>query len=255
MTAPIAEAANERHLPIEGTYNLRDVGGYETEDGQQVRWRTLFRSDSLHKLTAEAQAELLATGLSTIVDLRRAEELSEQPSVFAEAEDVSYLNIPLLGGPRRGSEPSEQPAAFPSLAQIYRTIVDDRAEQLVQVISAFAEPGGLPGLVHCTAGKDRTGVVIALMLRVVGVPAETIAADYALTEAQLAKGFFDEHRKSVEARGVDWEKYQVLLASPPELMLDFLQYVDEQHGGAEAFLLRSGMTSEQLASLRAALLD
>ena len=85
-----------RHLNLEGTYNLRDTGGYPTLDGRAIRWRTFFRSDSLHRLPPVAQTTLMGYGVRTVIDLRRSDELQVAPNVFASSSDVVYHHVSLL---------------------------------------------------------------------------------------------------------------------------------------------------------------
>src|SRR5262245_23186519 len=100
------EAPPSRHIALEGAYNVRDIGGYDTGDGRQTRWRTVFRSDSLHRLTPAAQADLVGLGLRTVIDLRHVQETADMPNVFAESERVRYRNLPLFE-----ASPSQPPDA------------------------------------------------------------------------------------------------------------------------------------------------
>ena len=232
-----------RHLQLEGTYNVRDVGGYVTTDGRITRWRRLLRADGMHRLTAEAQRTLLDDGLRTIVDLRRPREAEQQPNVFATATTLRYRHMPLyqvVVGDR-----DER-----SLDEIYRWIVDECQPQIAAVIALLTEPDALPGLVHCTAGKDRTGVIIALLLGAVGVPVETIVADYALSAEHLGSGFVEEMRLRITAAGLDWAQYERLMISPAEFMHDLLAHLDTQYGGVQSYLRTIGIDDEQLAVLR-----
>jgi Tyrosine phosphatase family len=128
----------DRHLPLEGTYNVRDIGGYVTRDGRRTRWRTLLRADSLHRLTRPAQAELLAYGVRTIVDLRHAGEQAAAPNVFAESTDVRYVHAPLLEDPktRRSGAPSA------ALADVYQLALRTRGQQIVAVSTAWRRMTG-----------------------------------------------------------------------------------------------------------------
>src|SRR5436309_6252589 len=168
--------ASTRHLNLEGTYNLRDTGGYRTLDGRAIRWRTFLRSDSLHRLPPVAQTILMGYGVRTVLDLRRSDELHMAPNVFVGSSDVAYHNVSLL----TDTPPVRQQAPRP-LVDTYRLILDQRQEQLRQALATLAAPGGLPAVVHCTAGKDRTGLIVALVLGLAGVPTTTIVEDYALS--------------------------------------------------------------------------
>jgi protein-tyrosine phosphatase len=241
-----------RHLPLAGTYNVRDVGGYLTRDGGLVRWRTLFRADSLHRVTPAGQATLLEHGLRTIVDLRRDVELADAPNVFTRHDQVEYVWISLSPDPtgpdgRREIQPD-------TLARTYRAILDDRQHQLWRIFTRLAEPGAFPALVHCTAGKDRTGLVVALLLELAGVDRATVAGDYALTASYLNEAYRADARLRAETAGHTWEAYQLLLGCPAELMLETLAYLDGRYGGAAMYLLTIGLHEAQLAALRGALL-
>lgn len=238
-----------RHLQLEGAYNVRDTGGYACTDGHMTRWRTLLRGDSLHRLTDAAQAELLAAGLRTVIDLRHDTERAESPSVFAASEAVRYLHVPLI-------ENTASEAAADStrgLAEIYAEIILASHARICELFAALAEPGAFPALVHCTAGKDRTGIAIALLLGTAGVPAATIAADYALSETFLLGEWLEERKRAMAAAGRDWSLVEPLMASPEELMLHTLAAIDARHGSVPDYLLSVGVPRAHLDAVRTAL--
>jgi protein-tyrosine phosphatase len=179
----VAEPLPARRLPLAGAYNLRDVGGYPAANGGQTRWRTLFRADSLHRLSVEEQEALLEYGVRTVIDLRRPEETAAAPNVFAASSHVRYLHLSITDGAPDPSGPSIE------LDELYRRILDLRGEQLGAVLTAMADDGAFPAVVHCTAGKDRTGLIIALLLGIAGVPSEQIIEDYALSAVYLEETF------------------------------------------------------------------
>jgi protein-tyrosine phosphatase len=145
-----------RHLALEGTYNLRDAGGYPTREGGRVRWRTLFRSDSLDRLSRVGQETLLAHGLRTVVDLRQTQDLESAPSVFAASDVVCYRHHPLFE-----SQPDDQSNAdeLPrSLEDLYRDMLDMHHVRFGTLFDFLAASGRFPVVVNCVAGKDRTGL-------------------------------------------------------------------------------------------------
>jgi protein-tyrosine phosphatase len=241
----------QRHLVLEGAYNVRDIGGYVTVDDGRTRWHTLLRGDSLHRLSVADQAALLAYGVCTSIDLRGPAEMRVEPSVFRVSEAVTYHHMPLLGDP--GGDGARD--SLPALADIYHRILDSAQERLAQVLRTLAQPRALPALVHCTAGKDRTGLVVALLLAIAGVPAPTIAADYALSDTYLGPDFRAEARKRALAAGLDWNVYQQLLICPPELMLDALAYLDERYDGVQGYVRTIGLTEAEVDALRDALTE
>jgi protein-tyrosine phosphatase len=238
---------HSRHLPLPGTYNVRDIGGYRTRDGHMTRWRTLFRADSLHRLPAQAQTVLLGHGVRTVIDLRRTDELAVAPNVFTAATGVTYRHMSLL--------PDKRPVMDEprSLLDMYRYMLDERQEQIRLTLQLLSTPGGLPGLVHCTAGKDRTGVIMALVLALAGVPEETIIADYALSATYLSEPFREEVRQRVLADGYAWEKFAPLLGCPPEYMQATLQYLHERYGGIETYVQTIGLSTAEMTTLRTTL--
>jgi protein-tyrosine phosphatase len=227
------DAEPGRHLPLEGTRNVRDVGGYPADGGRRTRWRTLLRSDELTALPPHAQAELIRLGLRQVIDLRWPDEAERSPNVFRRSASVRYVNLPLL---------VDDPTPHAGLAGMYRHVFDVRATQLAAVARSLLEPDGLPAIVGCAAGKDRTGVTIALLLDLVGVPTEVIVEDYALTA-----GFFATPRSLVAAP--DWRHEPLDLENAPELMADALAHLDRAHGGARALLRREGLADAELDRL------
>ena len=223
----------DRHLPLPGTRNLRDVGGYPAAGGRQTRWRTLLRTDSLDVLPDTSQERLLELGLRQVIDLRWPSELDQAPSVFHASDRLRYTSIPLL---------ADDPTPHVGLAGMYRHILDERATQLVDVVRALLAPDGAPAVIGCAAGKDRTGVAIALVLSVVGVPHDLIVGDYAQSAGMFARPMDDPHI-------VDWRAGPIEVESPPEYMESTLEHLDRVHGGAADLLRANGMTDDELAAL------
>ena len=223
----------DRHLPLDGTRNLRDVGGYPAANGRRTRWRTLLRSDELTTLPDGARRELLDLGVRQVIDLRWPEELERSPNAFLRSPVVRYRSVPLL---------ADDPTPHAGLAGMYRHVFDVRAPQLAEVVRALLEEDGLPAIIGCAAGKDRTGVTIALLLDLAGVPTDVIVEDYA-----LSAGYFASPVTRV-AHG-DWRHRPLLVDSPPEFMASALEHLDRVHGGAAALLRRQGITRGDIDDL------
>ena len=236
-----------RHLPLPGTYNVRDLGGYRTRNGRITRWRAFFRADSLHRLPPEAQAMLLDHGVRTVLDLRRSDELQAAPNVFAGATSVAYRHLSLL------VDSPPVPGTPLPLVDTYRHMLDERQAQICETLRVLVGPGGMPAVVHCTAGKDRTGLIAALVLGLAGVPEDTIVEDYALSATYLVGPFLEETRQRALRRGYTWEQYQPLVGCPPAHMHATLQYLQERYGGIEAYACTIGLGPEQIAQLQEAL--
>ena len=199
--------------------------------GRRTRWRTLYRTDALDVIPPASQDALLDLGLRTVIDLRWPHELREAPSVFAANTGVRYRSIPLM---------EDDPSPVIGLAATYRQILDERAPQLAEVARVLLETDALPAVIGCAAGKDRTGVTIALLLSVVGVAPDVIVADYVLT----SRAFSEPDPRDLHF--VDWRAGPVDLECPPEHMEAMLLHLAARHGGAGTLLRRNGLSRPDL---------
>ncbi len=251
------DAMIARRLALSGTYNVRDVGGYPTVDGRTVKWQTLFRGDALHQVDEEGRAAFTEIGLRTLVDLRDDDERAAAPDNLHPEVRVVHVPVFSKASPEAILEADEKviDRSSPTLmADVYRMLVHAHGDKVVEAIRELARPGSLPAIVHCTAGKDRTGIVIALVLEVAGVPDEVIAIDFTATNLFLNEEFRSTVLRATGDVGRDEESVKRMLACPPELILDVLAGIREKHGSVEQYLIDHGMTIEEIAALRAELL-
>ncbi len=240
----VAVEDQARLINLEGVANLRDVGGYRTADGRTVRSGRLLRSASLHLLDEDGQQELIDRGLRHVIDLRHDHELEHAPNVFRESADVNYQNVSLFAG----LSPERLPiGAIPTLLEMYTELLSSSRDLIVRAIEPFAT--GETALVHCSAGKDRTGIIVALLLSLVGVDDETIIHDYALTDIYL-EPLRDSFREYARKAGHDMVQYEHMISCRPEYMRDFLTHLRSNYGSAREYLLAGGMTEQQLAAIR-----
>jgi protein-tyrosine phosphatase len=236
-----------RRIAIPGTLNFRDAGGYPVADGGVTGWRRLLRSDGLHRLGLGATDLLGRLGLRTVLDLRTSAEAQLAPSPVdgLAGNGARTMNIPLIG-----DDLGEMPG---DLVAIYDYIIDRRGAAIAAAIASLARPGALPGLVHCTAGKDRTGIVVAFTLAAVGVPDHFVAADYALSSLYLDPQHTPTIGRVQESTGLGDRLTAALLASPPELILHVLDRARRQAGSVADYLAVHGVTCPELTTLRSAL--
>jgi protein-tyrosine phosphatase len=241
-----------RRIELPGVLNLRDAGGYPVPGGGSVRWRTLFRSDALHRLDASGVASLAGLGIKTVVDLRTQAEVDIAPSPVRGR----VIHLPLLPDLLALPAPTvpEPPRSALDLSAIYGYFIDECGDNIAAAIAELASDDAFPALVHCTAGKDRTGVVVALILAVLGVPDEIIAADYALSAPYLNAEQTPVIGQLQASTGLSEEVTTALLVSPPELILGVLDRVRTAAGSEEGYLRAHGVTAEALVSLRSALI-
>jgi protein-tyrosine phosphatase len=238
-----------RLLDWEGGLNARDLGGYATEDGRQTRWGAVVRSAALGALTEAGRAALADYGVRAIVDLRLPDELDREPNPFAEPGDhgIVYTNVSILD-PGAGFPPDTV-----TLAENYLWSLERFSGLVAAAVVAVAQApeGGV--LIHCAAGKDRTGLVSAMLLGVAGVPDETIADDYALT-AELLRPREQEWLENGPGERAEREAMLARFAPTAEVMLAVLRKLTERYGGVEPYLLEAGLSRGDLERLRDRLL-
>jgi protein-tyrosine phosphatase len=250
-----------RELHWDACLNVRDLGGLPTRTGGQIRWGALVRADTLCRLTPAGQRALVAHGVRTVVDLQLPDELSGPhpfgapdgaPSDAPGGEGPRYLNLALGAG--RDPAVSAAIQAARTHVERYRLSVDLNRRALGAVCRAVAVAPAGGVVVHCQAGKDRTGIAVALLLALVGVDDEVIAADYALSYPNLIA----QYDRELDADGVTDPEARAALhrarRSDPETMLATLAHVRERHGGPDAYLFTAGLTTEELDLLRARLI-
>jgi protein-tyrosine phosphatase len=226
------------HLDWPGCLNARDLGGLPTADGGTIRERALVRTDSHSFLTEDGLAAARAYRPSRIIDLRFPTECAEWPSRLAA--DPAYLNLPV--------QIDEDGVGDLPPAEVYRAWLDRGAERFAAVLASIAEAPPGPVVVHCAAGKDRTGLVVALALSLAGVPDEEIAADYLLTNERLASRY--EELIEQAADEAERQRWIAIRWAEPSYILESLQHLRDVHGGVEAYLLTAGLTDAQLNALR-----
>jgi protein-tyrosine phosphatase len=237
------QSAPTRHLPIKGAFNIRDLGGYATTRGP-TQWRRLLRADALHRLDEDGVETLLAAGVTTVIDLRHDDEVLHQPNPLNGHSAVIYHNISLLDG----LAPSLMDDGD-VLLTLYKLALLRRQTALAQVLRLIADAPAGAVLFHCTAGKDRTGIVSALLLGLAGVEAGLIVEDYAMT-ADLIAPIVADITAGAAARGADPVAFQKLLASEPATMVATLAFIDAEFGSVAAYLERIGLDGTTIDRLR-----
>ncbi|WP_219462960.1 tyrosine-protein phosphatase [Nonomuraea rhizosphaerae] len=169
-----------RHVEFERLHNFRDLGGYRARDGRTVRWGCLYRADSLGKLRGEDWERFLALGVRTVIDLRYPWEIAARGRV-PESDGLAYHNLSIEHRPYDQAQlaPDTDTARF--LADRYAEVAADGVRELRRALEVIAEAGSAPVVMHCASGKDRTGLLAALVLALLEVEEETIVEDFALT--------------------------------------------------------------------------
>lgn len=252
-------AGGDRFIALEGAANVRDIGGYATSDGRQVRRGRVYRSGTLAEITGNDQRTLQTLGLKLICDLRNNSEVTKAPDRLPVG--ITYTRIPVNADPKDEQQFRLRTLLFHKrrfsavVAELYRRMIDDHAPVFGQVFRRLADSDSLPALVHCTAGKDRAGLTTALLLLALGVPEAVVIADYSLSNR-----YYDHFRRYVPLKrlrllGVTVEDMQPFLVANPQILRDSLRYLAERYGSVLDYLRQqAGVDDETLERLKANLL-
>jgi protein-tyrosine phosphatase len=257
MTAPHPVAAgggdSGRHVGMTSCFNFRDMGGLVTTDGRTVRHGVFFRSDDLVRLTTEELSALRAMGIRTVVDLRSVDEVDRRGSADWDGWGVVHHHFPLmdlLPPPKASDAAWADPART---ADVYLDMTSGAASR-PELWRALAEASRAPFVVHCVAGRDRTGVVVAVLLGLLSVEPDEIAADYALSGRRMVsyRQWLREQKPGVLAAANVNE--DAIVVTPPEVMHLFFKRFADHYGSFDEYAARLGIVGE-VATLRQNLLE
>lgn len=234
-------------LEIDGTHNFRDTGGYPASGGM-TRCGQLFRSDSLAGVTATGAADLAALRIGVVIDLRSPLERAQDHSRSVLPGAV-HVWLPIHGGSRSSLVTAD--GVF-DLQQLYRQVVTDSAWTIAAAVSVIADSGNAPVLVHCTAGKDRTGLVVALALEAAGVDRTAVVADYTQSALNLDGVWMNQAMSALVSGGVPISPslFEALGGSPDHAMSGLLAGIDDEYGSVVGFLMVHGFLAESVSKLR-----
>ncbi|MBD8042914.1 tyrosine-protein phosphatase [Arthrobacter sp. Sa2BUA2] len=256
---------------LEGTVNFRDVGGLPLEGGGSIASRVLYRSDALSSLTPHGLETLAGSGIDVLVDFRTPAERQMAPDRLPAGTQLRTLELPLFEGAFTGAAQEEMqranlagdPAAagravqaaiaqLPTLGQLYTGMLQDGVSVFAAVARVVAAGNGSAALLHCTAGKDRTGVAAALLLEAAGAERDGIVADYQLSERNLAGEWSDRMLGMIAGMGVPLNEEIITLVtrSPADAISAALDWVGANHGGAAGYLRAGGLSEAELVQLR-----
>ena len=244
---------SKRHLRLPGAHNIRDLGGYRAAGGRMTPWRRFLRADSPHRLAVAEQGLLREEGLATVIDLRTVDELAAGPNPFAAVEGLGFHNLPLFDDLSPVLMAREEARPEDPLLHFYLTALDQRGSAIRDILRTIAGADRGAVMFHCTAGKDRTGIIAALLLGLAEVPAEEIVADYAMTE-DLITDLVAEFLELSRQRGGDVVAYARLLRAPAETMQKTLAHIEARYGSVSGYLDTIGLAPGDRSALRDRLL-
>ena len=231
-----------RNLSLGSVQNLRDLGGYSTKDGRKTKWGVFFRSGDMSAMTEDDQEALLGQGVRSVIDLRMAKEIETAPNVFADSQEVTFFNHDFWGT-RFDDYRSKRKSAAPQekLADLYCSGLEVNGFVIAEVMKTFAtEEGGF--VFHCRSGKDRTGLVAAILLSIAGASDEVIAKDFGLSTTYLDEPELTE--EDLKKPGA----YQK--GSAPETMMLTLEFLRDRYGGVMSYLKDQGVSILEIESVR-----
>jgi protein-tyrosine phosphatase len=244
-------AAAHRTLAWEGCLNVRDLGGHPTSDGGETRFGAFVRADSIRLLSDEGWRALLDYGVRTVIDLRTDAERADDPPADVP---VDVLHIDLIEPDEDVSRAADlasrsAPDDATSTRDVYLIFLERYRANFARVAAEAANaPADGAVVLHCVGGKDRTGLVSALLLRLAGVPEEEVAADYALSEERLRP----RHERWLASAETEAERERMrrISVTPPAAMAGVLRELDRRYGGVDGYLLAGGASEEDLAAVR-----
>lgn len=229
-------ALNWVRLPLEGVENCRELGGYSTERGEQVKWHAFLRSSDMHKLTEDDSSFLEAYGVKTVIDLRGTDEVEEHPNPLAEADFCDYHNIPFAGQPILEADALKDL----TMGDFYVKMLEE--SPYVQVVFNIIDQSADGGfLFHCVAGKDRTGVLAMLLLGLAGVEKKDIISNYEVTYTNL-----ESFHQFDKGGTTPFEVPKEFLYSSREYIIRAYDYLVEIYGDVEKYLLAKGVEQDVL---------
>jgi protein-tyrosine phosphatase len=240
----------DRLIALEGAVNFRDLGGYTTVDGQHTRWRVMFRADGLGELTEADLAIMRELGIRTVVDLRSGHEV-EQSRFDVEAHPVTFHHFPFI---KSLPNPEDFERAPGFLGAQYTEMLDEATSQIVGALTALAAPDARPAVFHCTAGKDRTGLLSALVLSLLGVPEETVVADYALSGEAMARLRAKLIVKYPDGKLLITDSDAIFSADPANMVALFA-HLRARYGTVAHYAAEIGVPDDVISRLREALLE
>ncbi len=243
-----------RHTPFEACFNFRDVGGYRAGDGRTVRWGRYFRAGRQDRMTLADLDRLRQLGIRTQIDLRAPAEVSDQGRGPLEEMGAQYLHVPVI--PEGGSEELARIVGDTGISgKRYLAYLELGSETWVRLFDLFASEELQAFVVHCTAGKDRTGVATAFLLSVLGVERDDIIDDYRLTNRDVERQVDFIESTIGLPEGMDRAGLTKAAGVPQDAIGDFLAGLDARWGGPVEYLRRIGIEESTFDAVRDAFLE
>ena len=262
------ELAYDRVIHLKGTTNTRDIGGYQTSDQRTLRWRQIIRSENLSNLTANDFQKLEEIGIKTVIDLRTDREVKRDPTVWLGDNPPQFHHFPIghsnsdfFNAQRKMMKRNRFTAkqAQKHMIEGYQMIAKAGPASYQKMMTVVLDPSNWPVLIHCTAGKDRAAVAVAIIMEALAVDREIIMEDYLLTNEvgrseEKAVILAKESRNSSSGkivRGPSAKAWFPIVGVQPEMLEAFYASIDEQYGSMDALLTEMGVDKEARSAFSA----
>jgi len=263
--------SDERVIHLKGTTNTRDIGGYQTNDLNTLRWGQIIRSDKLSRLTPNDFQKLEEIGLKTVIDLRTNKEHDQSPTVWLGDNPPQFFHFPVgdanndwFTSQRKMMKRNRftQEQSLEHMVEGYRMIAEEGTSSYQKLMEVVLDESNWPVLIHCNAGKDRSGVGVALILEALGVDRETIMEEYLLTNeisrieekaVLLSKQSKKSSRGNRYSKGTPASAWLPIVGVRAEMLEAFYASVNEKYGSMDAFLTELGVDQEARLALAASL--
>ena len=251
---PAPPSSSPRHLAFEGIDNIRDLGGLNTTDGRRTRAGRLLRSSAVHEVTEEDVRRLTQLhGIRLVLDLRSHTEIDKTGRGLLSRWVEAYVNLPIRSTSTRAVDTLID-TSLPGMLEHYIGYLAHSHAQIAIAARLLASPAHLPALFHCAAGKDRTGVLTAVLLDALGVVHDEIVADYALSQERM-QALITRLSREPDFKAIFDAVPPYALDAQPATMRDLLTHLQTEHGGASGWLQGHGLEAEVIERLKAALLE
>ncbi len=233
---------NGHRIQLAGAYNMRDLGGYPTAGGGETQRGVFYRADSLHSLTEKDISLLRELGVTAQVDLRSVYETTSNPSRLSAENGFSYYAVTFLDNIHANAFNSLPD----SLSEFYRSLLDNNGNKYAEVFRIFLSERG-SCVFNCTAGKDRTGIVAMLLLKLAGVREDVVIADYSVSASNM-ESLLARQKQLLLQEGIRLPDY--LFLSEPDDMRATLQYLQQRYSGAQGYLKFCGLDEKEIRCLK-----
>lgn len=255
-----AHPSSLRRLPYSGAKNFRELGGYQTAEGRSIRWGALFRSDKLHKLTAADHRKISTLKLERVIDFRSHAEKQQEPDHLPAGLSSRLVEIPILDSSTEVFHEARKDFvnvmkkidATEFMTETYVQLATRFTPEMRQFVDVLFSSRGRPVLFHCAAGKDRTGFAAAVILRILGIPLETVMQDYLLTNRYFLLRYQWVLRVLGWVRGQRFaESVKAFVIARPEYLLAAMDAIDDSYGSFETYTRQGlGLTENTIEQLK-----